>query len=113
MTAPTLILGDDTNITANLVTSAGAAVDVSAATEIKASLVSFDRATSLAGPYTCLPGASGASWSTGVIIIPVLGTDTTALTAKRCALEVQAIISSVKTTYLGSEDIQLVKGLIP
>jgi hypothetical protein len=113
MTQTQIVTGDDIDLSISLQTSAGVAVNVSAATEIKVALVNTGRTGYQAGPYTASSGTSGASWSTGVVVVRIPSADSTAITVSVVEVEVQVIIASVKTTYLGVATAQVVRGVIP
>lgn len=107
-----IVTGDDIDLSVTLQDAAGAAVNVSTATEIKVALRT--PSTSVAGPYTASSGYTGASWSTGVVIVRVPSADSGAIptTATTVQVEVQVVIASVKTTYIGTAQIVVVRGTI-
>jgi hypothetical protein len=107
-----LVTGDNTDVVITLQSSAGAAVNVSTATEIKARLVRYDRLAALTPVYTCSSGASGANWATGVVVVSVLGTDTASLDTQDGAWEVQVVTASSKTTYLDVGIAKVIKGWV-
>lgn len=107
-----IVTGDNTDVSITLQNTAGVAVNVSAATEIKARLVRADRLAALTPTYTCSSGAAGASWSTGVVVVSVLGTDTSALDTQDGTWEVQVVTASGKTTYLDIGLAKVIKGWV-
>jgi hypothetical protein len=113
MSTPILVLGDDVAVQLTLTDANGVAVDVSGATSVKAALVKMDRTAILAGPYLCSAGATGAAWSSGVVVASVVGTDTAGLSVSQAQWEVQVIKSATVTTYLDTQRTTLIKGLIP
>lgn len=112
MTAAVLISGDDTDVTVSLQDANGAAVSITGATSVLVALVRPNRAAVIAGPYTASSGYTGASWGTGVVVVPVPGADTLRANVPGCEIEVEVILAGKKTTYLGASRIQVVKGLI-
>jgi hypothetical protein len=112
-TVSQIVTGDDTDVSITLYDANGVVVNVSAATEIKARLVKADRSAALTPIYTCSSGATGASWSTGVVVVSVAGTDTAALVQQDGVWEVQVTTATGKTTYLDQSLVKIITGWIP
>jgi hypothetical protein len=75
--------------------------------------------TQIAGPWTCSSGTSGANWTTGLVVVNVSGTDTTAaFTGGRtqpfnnCRFEIKVVEGSTSLTRRSTETFQLVKAVL-
>lgn len=110
---PSIVTGDDIDMTISLQDADGAAVNVSAATEVKVALVNTGHTSALAGPYTATSATSGASWATGVVVVRVPSADSALVTSAVALVEVQVVLAGVKTTYFGTAAVSIVRGVIP
>lgn len=73
----------------------------------------------IAGPWTCSNAAAGASWATGLIVVPVAAADTTAaFTGGRtapftsCKMEIKVVEGSDSLTRRTTETFTLVKSQV-
>ena len=112
MTQTQIVTGDDIDLTVTLQTAAGVAVNVSSATEIKVALANLARTASVAGPYTASSGYSGASWSTGVVVVRIPAADSDLITSGAVYVDARVTLAGVITTYLGTDKITVVNGVI-
>ena len=105
-----LVAGDDDSISIQL-TRDGATFSIDTGATVKAAITSLDRQTVLAGPVTCLSNATGADWSTGLVVAPFASADTGSMTTfGSLRLEVE-VDDSGKQTY--SDGITVISGAIP
>lgn len=109
---PELTLGDDINLSITLVDADGDAVNVSNATSIDVALIKTDHSAIVAGPYTADIGATGATWATGIVVVPVLGADTNNAAVTALKSEVRVIGGDNPGTYFGRVNIKAIQGLI-
>ena len=89
--------GDDWTHLRVTVWEDGAAKDVSAATAISAA-VKDNGGNEIIADTACASGATGASWSTGIIALPFLAADTD-IAANQYVLEIQATLSGKVRTW--------------
>ncbi len=92
--------GDDWSIIMTLKKD-GVAFDVSASTEILASIVSDDQndPSTIVSAVPCLIGATGADWPNGVVAIEIPNATTTPLEAREAWVELQITLDSKKQTW--------------
>jgi hypothetical protein len=78
----------------------GAVKDVSAATDISVALQDHT-GSAVISATACSSGATGASWSTGVVVLPFTATQTAALATRsdNYRLELQVTIGGAKMTW--------------
>jgi hypothetical protein len=108
-----IVTGDDVDVLVRLYRADKSRPALETATEIKARLVNERRESALTPIYTCLLTHPEADWSVGDVIVPVLGSDTLKLLKQYAYWEVQAVVDGRKTTFLGSERVEIVIGLVP
>ena len=108
-----IVTGDDTDALITCYNADGSTADLSAASEVKARIVSVDRSADLTSIYTCQSNGTGANWANGIVSAPVAGTDTASLQNNKGMWEVQAIIGGRKRTFLDADFITFIKGRIP
>lgn len=108
-----IVTGYDTDALITCYNADGSLADLSAATEVKALVVSIDRTENLTSIYTCLSNGPGANWAQGIVSAPVSGADTKGLHNKKGIWEVQAIIATKKKPFLDDGTILFVEGRIP
>lgn len=109
---PELTLGDDIDLEITLVDADGDVVNVSAADSIDVALIKTDHSAIVAGPYTASSGYTGATWSSGVVVVPVLGVDTNDAGVIALKSEVRVIGGANPGTYFGRINIKAIQGLI-
>ena len=83
--------------------------DIPTNTTVKAAIVSYDRATLLAGPFTMLSGDAGAAWGTSLVSLIVASSLTTSLTVGKVRLEVKVEDTNDESWFY---DAEIVKGNI-
>lgn len=77
----------------------GAVKNVSSATAISAAVVDL-AGNQIIGDTACSSGASGAAWTTGVVVLPFTATQTAAISrASQFYIEIQTTIAGAKTTW--------------
>ncbi len=109
--------GNDVAISVQLTTN-GSNAAVSLSATVTAGIIDDSR-TLIAGPWTCTSGATGADWTTGLVVVPVDGTDTTdAFTGGRtipfngCRMEVKVVSGATSITRRSNEKFQLAKAAV-
>ena len=102
--------GDDENISAQLLRD-GSTFTIATDSTVKAAIVTAARGAILAGPVTCSSSATGAAWTTGLVVASFTSAQTGAITTYGPAiLEIEVEDSAGKQTY--SDSVTIVRGLI-
>lgn len=112
----TYYYGDTLNVLCTLTKqSDGTAYAVSLSATVKGSLrkeYPDGTATLVAGPWTCSSGATGANWSGGLVIVPMLIAHDSTVTPGRYMLELEIDLSGVDTTVVPGAEVFIKQGTI-
>lgn len=109
MVNPVIVIGDDVEISAQLYKD-DQTFTVNPAATVKAMLVKTDHSEALSSAVTLSPSATGADWSTALLIVEMSAAVTTAVTyTGNCLLEIQ-VDDTIKETWFGV--VRIVEGQI-
>lgn len=110
--ASKIISGDDQDFTFDLYGADGALLDVSSASLIQVAFATADRQTRVIGPVTATSNYSGASWSTGRIVVPITSVQSSEVAGQPyLVFDCRVTISGKTTTYVGSGPIAVMQSL--
>lgn len=104
-----LVIGDDLSMPVQL-KKGGVVFNIPGTATVQAAIVDKDRANVLAGPVSCLEGATGADWTTSLVIVDFPESESEKITPGLVYLEIQ-VDDSGKNTWFVS--ISAVQGNIP
>ena len=108
MSSP-IVIGDDLSMPVQLY-KGGIEFAIPGTADVQAAIVDRDRTEVLAGPVTCLEAATGADWSTSLIIADFPESESADITAGLVYLEIQ-VDDNGKNTWFVS--LAAVQGNIP
>lgn len=105
-----IVSGDDVIMPVTLRKN-GNTFNIDAGAEVKASVISKSKSTTLIQPVTLSSGASGADWANSLVIVSFSSSDTANITKFGDAtLEIQVNQENLKETFFSN--IRLIKGTI-
>ena len=106
-----IVTGDTFDLPLIFHDAKGVVANISAATQVKISFISTDHTRVLFGPIVATSNYRDSDWAVGRVVIPILGTSTSALTDTMCLIETQVTLNG-QTTYFPTEKILIIKGLV-
>ena len=108
MSVPTIVTGDDANITVDLKIN-GATFAIDSGAIVRAAIVDTTHESLLAGPNTVLEATSGSDWANSRVVATFSTMDTAALAQGNAYIELEVDDSGKNTWFVG---INIVKGHI-
>jgi hypothetical protein len=106
----TVTSGDDTTLSVQLLDENGDAFVIDPGATVRAAIVNDARTTIIVAAVTCDNAATGADWSTSLVVVEFTALQTTPIASNATAwLEIE-VADTVTTTYF--ERIKLQRGLI-
>lgn len=109
MGSPILVTGDDVALLVTLKKN-GQTFNMSTASEVKAAVISTDKANTYIGPVI-QADSGGADWTNSLVEVLFNSTETNITEYGNALLEIQVIDNAKKTTFFGT--VKIVQGTIP